>query len=564
MEPIFKFFFGGSALSIAMKVGAIVLIIVVLRFIYSYIQSYESRQKKNVLDRMIASGNYLQAGNVYQQEGKPLLALKMFTQGRHWDRAASVQESLGDPVKAAEMYEKGMDFESASKAYLKGKKYLEAARCMNLCDKEGLRTKAAELFESQKEFRKAVDIYRSLKMYDRAAGALREMGDERSSFELMGMHHAGLGQDLKAAESFARAGNHEEAARNYQAYVRKVPISRESVEHYYQLALALEKANRPMEAVEVFDQISKHNKNFRDALIRMNKIKRETMGVDAESVAAAVQASTKLQFQLPIHSTRYDIMREIGRGGMGVVYEAMDTALGRMVALKVLHESYASSPVAEKFFMREAQSAAKLNHPNIVTVYDVGTLDGRLFISMEYIDGTTFEDILEGRGRLPVEEFMPVAGQVLSAMAYAHARGVIHRDIKPGNIMLCGDQVKIMDFGLAKVMDEKQKTTVVAGTPQYMPIEQMAGKGIDHRVDIFALGVSFFEMLTNVLPYPDGVIAFPAEDRPAEVRALNPDIPMRLSKIIDRMIERKIEDRYPSIDEIERDFKSVVTYASPR
>jgi serine/threonine protein kinase len=104
----------------------------------------------------------------------------------------------------------------------------------------------------------------------------------------------------------------------------------------------------------------------------------------------------------------------------------------------------------------------------------------------------------------------------------------------------------------------------VAGTPQYMPIEQMAGKGIDHRVDIFALGVSFFEMLTNVLPYPDGVIAFPAEDRPAEVRALNPDIPMRLSKIIDRMIERKIEDRYPSIDEIERDFKSVVTYASPR
>jgi len=565
MDSVFTFLFGGSTVDIAIRIGVIIGIIVAVRYLIGYLWNLESRRKRDVLDRLVSSGNYLQAGNLYLQEGKPVLALKMFTQGGHWDRAAVVHASTGDHTKAAEMYEKAGQAENAAKSWLKVKEYLKAAECMSRCETRSLRTKSAELFESQKEYRRAAEIFTSLSIFDRAAGALKQLGEEKQAHELMGRHFAARGDDLRAAESFANSGNDEKALGHYAVHIKNTPLEAETVETYYQYALVLERVSRPMEAMAVYDQIATFNKNFRDALIRMNKIKRETVGISAipDDVPVA-HAATRLQFASPIQSKRYEVLKEIGRGGMGVVYEAMDTTLGRLVALKVLHESYTQNPVAEKFFLREAQSAAKLNHPNIVTVYDVGTLEDKHFISMEFVEGTTVEDILGARGKIPMGEFTPLAVQILSALAYAHERSVIHRDIKPGNIMVHEGQVKIMDFGLAKVMDDKQKTTVVAGTPQYMSMEQMIGKNVDHRTDIFALGVTFYEMLTTQLPYPDGILAFPPDERPIDLRTVDPSISVKLSKIVHRMIERKTEDRYPTTQDVLKDMKTVAVYAAPR
>ncbi len=212
--------------------------------------------------------------------------------------------------------------------------------------------------------------------------------------------------------------------------------------------------------------------------------------------------------------------------------------------------------------MREAQSAAQLNHPNIVTIYDIGTFQGRHFISMEHIDGTTMEEVQETKGKFAILEFLPIAEQILNALSYAHRKKVIHRDIKPANLMLTENNTvaKIMDFGLAKVVEDRTKTTVIAGTPVYMPIEQTLGKNIDHRADIFALGVTFFEMLTGDLPFPEGVASWPSDKTPPQVRSLNPNIPKKLNEIIFRMIQRKSMDRYPTAAEAHRDVVTIIKF----
>jgi serine/threonine-protein kinase len=189
----------------------------------------------------------------------------------------------------------------------------------------------------------------------------------------------------------------------------------------------------------------------------------------------------------------------LGRGGMGIVYKADDTVLDRTVALKVLPESLKENPQALKNFLREAKSAAQLNHPNIVTVYDAGEQDGVYYIAMEYVDGNTLKDIIKRRGKIAPKGIVHVLSQMCEALAYAHEKKIVHRDVKTANTMWTKDRkAKIMDFGLAKVIEEvRNHTTVVSGTPFYMSPEQTLGKNVDQRSDLYSLGVSVFEMATE-------------------------------------------------------------------
>ena len=184
---------------------------------------------------------------------------------------------------------------------------------------------------------------------------------------------------------------------------------------------------------------------------------------------------------------------------MGIVYKADDTVLDRTVALKVLPESLKENPQALKNFLREAKSAAQLNHPNIVTVYDAGEQDGVYYIAMEYVDGNTLKDIIKRRGKIAPRGIVHVVSQMCEALAYAHEKKIVHRDVKTANTMWTKDRkAKIMDFGLAKVIEEvRNHTTVVSGTPFYMSPEQTLGKNVDHRSDLYSLGVSVFEMATG-------------------------------------------------------------------
>ncbi len=200
---------------------------------------------------------------------------------------------------------------------------------------------------------------------------------------------------------------------------------------------------------------------------------------------------------------QYDIVAKLGGGGMGVVYRARDTRLGRAVALKFLPPQWSHDEGAKQRFLREAQAASATNHRNICVIHDIGqTDDGQLFIVMAHYEGQTLKQKLEA-GALPLAEALELATEIAEGLARAHAQGVVHRDIKPGNLMVTDDGVKILDFGLAKFADALQLTIpgTTVGTVAYMSPEQARGEAADERSDIWALGVVLYEVLTGEVPF---------------------------------------------------------------
>ena len=238
---------------------------------------------------------------------------------------------------------------------------------------------------------------------------------------------------------------------------------------------------------------------------------------------------------------------------MGIVYKAKDTVLDRLVAYKVLPDALKENPQALKNFLREAKSAAQLNHPNIVTVYDAGEQDGRYYIAMEFVDGNTLKEIVRRRGAIASGGVLHVLVQMCEALAFAHDKKIVHRDIKTANTMWTRDRkAKIMDFGLAKIVEEvRNHTTLVSGTPYYMSPEQTLGRNVDYRTDIYSLGVTLFELATGRLPFTEGNIPYHhVHTPPPDVREFKADAPPLLADIVARCLRKDPEERYQSVREI--------------
>ena len=263
---------------------------------------------------------------------------------------------------------------------------------------------------------------------------------------------------------------------------------------------------------------------------------------------------------------RYAIQSELGRGAMGVVYKAKDTALERTVAIKTVNMDLEKDG-AEKYearFYQEARAAGSLNHPNIVTVYDVGKEGNVAYMAMEFIEGVELRSLLaEGRA-LPVSQAVSVASQVAEGLAYAHQHGVVHRDIKPANIMVLGDgPVKITDFGIARTRagaDELTQTGMMLGSPKYMSPEQVIGKRADHRSDIFSLGVILYEMLAGSAPFNgENVTALMYQIvnfAPPAPSSANAAVPELLNFIVAKMLAKPLEERYQSAQELANDLRN--------
>ena len=239
---------------------------------------------------------------------------------------------------------------------------------------------------------------------------------------------------------------------------------------------------------------------------------------------------------------RYEILETLGRGAMGEVFKGRDEALDRIVAIKVIRDVAASETAVERF-QREARAAARLSHPNIITVYEFGDHEGCPFIAMEYLDGEDLGDLLR---RCPV---LPVEKQI--GLHFAHQKGIIHRDVKPANIAVLRDgTVKIMDFGIAKLGDTKlTQTGSVMGTVRYMPPEQIQGMDLDGRADLFSLGVTFYEMLTGVRAF-DGdsmtnVIYNVMNRDPKPIRVLDGTPHEWLQSVVHPCLEKNRENRWP-------------------
>jgi serine/threonine protein kinase/tetratricopeptide (TPR) repeat protein len=256
---------------------------------------------------------------------------------------------------------------------------------------------------------------------------------------------------------------------------------------------------------------------------------------------------------------QYEVVGRLGGGGMGLVYAARDTRLGRRVALKFLPPQWSHDESAKERFIREAQAASATDHPNICTIHDIGTTDDeQLFIVMAHYDGETLKKRLE-RGLVGVEEAIDIAAQVAEGLAKAHAQGVIHRDIKPGNLMLTEDGVKILDFGLAKFADARFKLTLegsTVGTIAYMSPEQVRGEEADARSDIWALGAVLYEMLAGHVPfkggYPEAIAHAIKNDVPAPLRTSQPDISEALEQLVFRALHKDPAVRFQTARDLAR------------
>jgi serine/threonine-protein kinase len=253
---------------------------------------------------------------------------------------------------------------------------------------------------------------------------------------------------------------------------------------------------------------------------------------------------------------RYVLEELVGRGGMSSVYKARDTLLERPVALKILHEQYTQDDDYVERFRREARAAAQLSHPNIVTVIDRGESDGRQFIVFEYIPGENLKEYVSRKGRLPVREALELAIQIGRALGFAHTAGLVHRDVKPQNVLLGGDEAKVTDFGIARSLDVQHgmtQTGTVMGTSEYIAPEQASGQHVDALSDVYSLGTVLYEMLAGEPPYRGesfvAVAMKHVHDPVPSVADRRPDVPLRLDAAVQRAMAKEPNERFQSMEE---------------
>jgi serine/threonine-protein kinase len=340
---------------------------------------------------------------------------------------------------------------------------------------------------------------------------------------------------------------------------RKAPLNEEVMENMYSLALDFERRRQFNKAESVFRYMTTYDPKFRDIAERLGRNKQlsETIILGGSSSARTNASTMVLQggAQEKPMLGRYQIEKELGKGAMGVVYGGKDPKIGRVVAIKTmaLSEEFEADELkeAKERFFREAETAGRLNHPNIVTIFDAGEEHDLCYIAMEFLKGKDLVQHTKMPNLLPPDKVLSIVERVADALGYAHTMGIVHRDIKPANIMYEAesDTPKVTDFGIARVTDSsKTKTGMVLGTPSYMSPEQLAGKRIDGRSDLFSLGVTLYQMLSGRLPFEGESMTqlmFAIANNPhPPIRDYNPALPAWIDPIIEKALAKDFEKRY--------------------
>ena len=352
---------------------------------------------------------------------------------------------------------------------------------------------------------------------------------------------------------------------------RALPIDNSVLDLIYNLALDFERKRQFSKAAAAYDYILDHNAQYRDAAERRSRARQ----VDSTMVLGGGRAGpggTLVLEGIDQKPTlgRYQIERELGKGAMGAVYLGRDPRINRVVAIKTLALSteFEGTDLAEarERFFREAETAGRLKHPNIVTIYDAGEEHDLAYIAMEFLEGRDLTAHTRPEKLLPVEEVLEIVAQVAEALAYAHAQGVVHRDIKPANIMYdpASHSIKVTDFGIARVADTRQtRTGVVMGSPSYMSPEHLAGQRVDGRSDLFALGVTAFELLTGRQPFDGETLAaltyqIANAPHPDPVK-LRRELPGCLRAVFDKALAKDPEQRYQTGTEFSEGLRDCLT-----
>ncbi len=356
---------------------------------------------------------------------------------------------------------------------------------------------------------------------------------------------------------------------------RKVPIDAGMKDTLYGLALDFERKRQFNKAVQVYEHIATADKNFKDIQDKMQKLK-----IAGETVILGGRAGMKAGADATVLAQagagglakptlgRYEVVRELGKGAMGIVYLGKDPKINREVAIKTLRFEDEFEPedmkaMKERFF-REAESAGRLVHPNIVTIYDAGDDGDISYIAMELLSGRDLKDYTTKDKLLPVNETLETIAKVADALEYAHSQNVVHRDIKPANVMKLNDgKIKVTDFGIARITSQsKTATGTVMGTPSYMSPEQLAGSKVDGRADLFSLGVTLYELLTGEKPFTGETVAtlmFRIANAPhPRIEAARADLPPGIAAIIDKALAKDPGQRYQTGGEMAKELRALI------
>ncbi|WP_028007545.1 CHASE2 domain-containing serine/threonine-protein kinase [Solimonas flava] len=357
----------------------------------------------------------------------------------------------------------------------------------------------------------------------------------------------------------------------FEKFRRVQPVDDKLLDLVYNLALDFERKRQFGKAEVAYQYIAGFQREFRDVQQKLSRAKKLSETVILGSHAASTPGGTLVldatqQLEKPMLG-RYQVERELGKGAMGVVYAGRDPKIGRQVAIKTLALSQEFEPdelagVKERFF-REAETAGRLAHPHIVSIYDAGEEHDLAYIAMEFIRGHDLTRHTKPNNLLPVAEVLRLAAEAADALDYAHANGIVHRDIKPANMMLLESTraLKLMDFGIARITDaSKTRTGLVLGTPSYMSPEQLSGKKVDGRSDLFSLGVTLYQLLTGALPFQAESMAtlmFKIANEPhLPPQLLRPDLPAEVDAILARLLDKEPARRYARGLDLARDLRA--------
>lgn len=384
---------------------------------------------------------------------------------------------------------------------------------------------------------------------------LGERPAEKSAFasaeanRMLGLAFQGQGQLDMAFEKF-----------------RKCPLDDGLMENMYNLGLDYERQRQFAKAETVFRTMAEHNPTFRDIQTRLGRARQGSAMVQLADVGPPIVAGGQLDKPM---LGRYELEKELGKGAMGVVYQGRDPQINRVVAIKTmaLAQEFDEDELADvklRFF-REAETAGRLNHPNIVTMYDAGEANDLAYIAMEFLQGRDLVAHAKPAALLPLPTVLSIIARVADALDYAHGQQVVHRDIKPANIMYeaASDQVKVTDFGIARITDSSRtKTGMVLGTPSYMSPEQLAGKKIDGRSDLFSLGVTLYQMSCGQLPFVGESLAQLmykiANEAPIDILSIDPALPSSVVAVIDRALNKDVAERYQRGAEMAADLRACI------
>ncbi|MCI5072134.1 protein kinase [bacterium] len=545
---------------------------------FSQLKDYEAAAKLSEMmqDYDNAAVYWKLAGNLSQYQkfdaerlakrGKLLDAAKKFLAANELSRAADLYLELNDVTKAASLYEKA-------------KQWRLAAHCYKLL---GRYEKAATLYEQSQNFTEAIACYQLTPQFDKEIFLRTQIGDYLG----IAKRYIDMQEVTKALDIL---GQITPTSPHYQ---KSLPLKMKAYLLSGQNNLAVDVLKQLQQSSHTLAKIDLDNltrlsqdKQYQSVIqaYLSNRINKQSIEDNlisrAKQLKSALELSSVDQLpekempsleiminQYPNHpsmhanAVRYQKVEEIGRGGMGLIYKATDSVLGRTVALKILSPNFKTNQKSIDTFFREAKSAALLNHPNIVTVYDFGIQKGEYYIAMEFVVGKTLKDYIRQSKRVDIAYALKLFKQMLDALAYAHTQGIIHRDLSSTNIMLSQhENIKVMDFGLAKlVKDLLNEQSIIGGTPSFMSPEQTLGDPIDHRTDIYSLGILLYEILTLQLPFNKGDLGYHHIHTPAPKASLkNKAIPAALDRFILTCMEKKQENRFQTIAQMQEYLTSI-------